>query len=65
MSKIRDIIDHLEATGAMMDAFYTHDCLLDEMKGFERAALREVFRDGYSDSLRAYDLVAHFRDKAS
>ncbi|WP_158094568.1 nuclease-related domain-containing protein [Olsenella sp. An293] len=49
----------------MIEGAYTHDQLLDGMKGFERAALREVFRDEYSESLRVYDLSAHFRDMAS
>ncbi len=61
----KEVIGRLEATGFMAEKAYTHDQLLDGMKGFERAALREVFRDGYSESLRAYDLAAHFRDMAS
>ena len=65
MSKTNEIVDRLETTGAMTAKAYTHDQLLDGMKGFERAALREVFRDGYSESLRAYDLASHFRDMAS
>lgn len=65
MSKTNEIVDRLETTGAMTAKAYTHDQLLDGMKDFERAALREVFRDGYSESLRAYDLAAHFRDMAS
>lgn len=64
-SSTKEIINRLEATGFMTEKAYTHDQLLDGMKGFERAALREVFRDEYSDSLRAYDLSAHFRDMAS
>lgn len=64
-SKTNEIIERLEGTGFMTEKAYTHDQLLDGMKGFERAALREVFRDGYSESLRAYDLAAHFRDMAS
>lgn len=64
-SKTNEIIERLEGTGFMTEKVYTHDHLLDGMKGFERAALREVFRDGYSESLRAYDLAAHFRDMAS
>ena len=65
MSKTNEIVARLEATGAMTAERYTHDQLLDGVKAFERAALREVFREGYSDSLRAYDLSAHFRDMAS
>lgn len=65
MSKNDEIVDRLETTGAMTAKSYTRDQLLDGVKGFERAALRVVFRDGYSDSLRAYDLAAHFRDMAS
>lgn len=65
MSKTNEIVARLEATGAMTAERYTHDQLLDGVKVFERAALREVFREGYSDSLRAYDLSAHFRDMAS
>lgn len=61
----KEIVGRLEATGFMIEGAYTHDQLLDGMKGFERAALREVFRDEYSESLRAYDLSAHFRDMAS
>lgn len=61
----KDIIHRLETSGYMTEMAYTHDRLLDDMKGFEQAALREVFREGYSDSLRAYDLAAHFRDMAS
>lgn len=65
MSKTDEIVNRLETTGAMTAKAYTHNQLLDGMKGFERAALREVFRDGYSESLRTYDLAAHFRDMAS
>ncbi|OUO32597.1 hypothetical protein B5F85_06305 [Olsenella sp. An293] len=61
----KEIVGRLEATGFMIEGAYTHDQLLDGMKGFERAALREVFRDEYSESLRVYDLSAHFRDMAS
>lgn len=64
-SDTKEIINRLGATGFMTEKAYTHDQLLDGMKGFEQAALREVFRDEYSDSLRAYDLSAHFRDMAS
>lgn len=64
-SSTKEIIGRLEATGCMAEKAYTHDQLLDGMKGFERAALREVFREDYSDSLRAYDLSAHFRDMAT
>lgn len=60
----KEIISRLESTGAMVERAYTHDRLLDGMKGFERAALREVFREEYSESLRAYDLAAHFREMA-
>lgn len=65
MSKTNEIIERLEATGFMTAKSYTHDQLLDGMKGFERVALREVFREGYSDSLRTYHLASHFRDVAS
>lgn len=61
----KEIVGRLEAAGFMIEKAYTHDQLLDGMKGFERVALREVFRDGYSESLRAYDLASHFRDMAS
>lgn len=61
----KEVIGRLEANGFMAEKAYTHDQLLDGMKGFERAALKEVFRDGYSESLRTYDLAAHFRDMAS
>lgn len=64
-STSKEILSRLEAAGFMTAGSYTHDRLLDEMKGFERATLREVFQDGYSDSLRAYDLAAHFRNKSS
>lgn len=64
-SSANEIICRLEATGFMTERAYAHDQLLDGMKGFERAALTEVFRDGYSDSLRTYDLAAHFQSKAS
>lgn len=64
-SRTSDIIARLEASGMMTSKGYTHEQLLDEMKGFERAALGEVFREGYSDSLRTYDLITHFRDMAS
>ena len=62
---VKEIVGRLEAAGFMIEKAYTHDQLLDGVKGFEQAALREVFREGYSDSLRAYDLSAHFRDMAS
>ena len=65
MSKTNEIVARLEATGAMTAKSFTHDQLLDGVKDFEQAALREVFREGYSGSLRAYDLSAHFRDMAS
>ena len=57
----KEIVGRLEAAGFMIEKAYTHDQLLDGLKGFERVALREVFRDGYSESLRAYDLASHFR----
>lgn len=60
-----EIVGRLEAAGFMIEKAYTHDQLLDGLKGFERVALREVFRDEYSESLRAYDLASHFRDMAS
>lgn len=61
----KEIIGRLEASGFMTEKCYMHDQLVDQMKGFEQAALREVFREGYSDSLRTYDLISHFRDMAS
>ena len=64
-NKTDEIIERLEATGFMTAKSYTHDQLLDGMKGFEHVALREVFREGYSDSLRTYHLASHFRDVAS
>lgn len=65
MTETKEIIDRLETSGFMTTKCYTHDQLLDQMKGFEQAALREVFREGYSESLRAYDLASHFREMAS
>lgn len=65
MSDTNNIINRLEATGYMTKASYTHEQLLDELKGFEKVSLQEVYRASYSDCLRTYDLISHFRDMAS
>lgn len=61
----KQIIERLEATGAMMAESYSHEELLEGSKAFERALLKEVFQDGYSDSLRTYNLVSHLKSRAA
>lgn len=63
--KKREIIERLEAIGAMTSEVYSHEELLEESKAFERALLKEVFQDGYSDKLRTYDLVSHLKSRAA
>lgn len=65
MDTKEQIIERLEATGAMTAENYNHEELLEGDKVFERALLKEVFQDEYSDSLRAYDLVSHVKSRAT
>ncbi len=65
MDTKEQIIERLEATAAMTAEGYSHEELLEGSKAFERALLKEVFQDGYSDSLRTYNLVSHLKSRAA
>ena len=65
METKKEIVERLEATGAMTAAEYGRGELLEGYKAFERVLLKEVFQDGYSESLRAYDLISHLKSRAS
>ena len=65
MKTKEEIVERLEATGAMMAEEYGHGELLESCKAFERAMLKEVFQDDYSESLRTYDLISHLKSRAS